>query len=87
MSQAFRPEDPQIIVADLRTKNGQNIQRGTHFIAMGANAAIRNPAAHSSFHPDVDQAREQLTVLSFLARRLDDARNAPPEWAEAADQR
>jgi uncharacterized protein (TIGR02391 family) len=83
MSQAFRPEDPRIIVADLRTKNGQNVQRGTHFIAMGANAAIRNPAAHSNFHPDVDQAHEQLAVLSFLARRLDDARNAPPEWADA----
>ena len=86
MSQAFRPEDPRIIVADLRTKNGQNIQRGTHFIAMGANAAIRNPAAHSNAHPDVDQAREQLAVLSFLARRLDDARNAPPEWADAPRQ-
>jgi hypothetical protein len=68
MSQAFRPEDPRIMVADLRTKNGRNIQRGTHFIAMGANAAIRNPAAHS-----------------FLARRLDDARNAPA-WAEALRQ-
>jgi uncharacterized protein (TIGR02391 family) len=80
MSQAFRPEDPQVVVADLRTKNGQNIQRGTHFMAMGANAAIRNPAAHSNSHPDVDEAREQLAILSFLARRLDDAHTAPPEW-------
>jgi uncharacterized protein (TIGR02391 family) len=68
MSHAFRPDAPRIVVADLRDRNGQNLQRGTHFIAMGAVAAIRNRASHNLAHPDVDQAREQLSVLSFLAR-------------------
>lgn len=85
MNKAFAPKDPMITVADLRTKTGQNIQWGTHFIAMGANAGIRNPTAHSLTDPDADQAREQLAILSFICRRLDDARNAPPEWASWVD--
>ena len=80
MARAFRPEDPRIVVADLRTENGRNLQRGTQFIAMGAVAAIRNPVSHTLTDHDEGQAREQLAVLSFIARRLDDARTAPPAW-------
>jgi uncharacterized protein (TIGR02391 family) len=80
IARAFRPEDPRIVVADLRTENGRNLQRGTQFIAMGAVSAIRNPVSHTLADHDEDQAREQLAVLSFVARRLDDAQVAPPEW-------
>lgn len=80
MARAFRPEDPPIVVADLRTENGRNLQSGTHKIAMGAVAAIRNPVSHTLADHDEDQAREQLAVFSFIARRLDDARAAPTEW-------
>ncbi len=80
MARAFNPDNPRIVIADLRTDNGRNLQRGTHFIAMGAVAAIRNPASHTLADHEEDQAREQLTVLSFIARRLDDARAARPEW-------
>jgi uncharacterized protein (TIGR02391 family) len=80
MARAFRPEDPRIVVADLRTENGRNLQRGTHMIAMGLVAAIRNPVSHTLADHDENPAREQLAILSFIARRLDDAQAAPPEW-------
>ena len=83
MARAFSPENPTIVVADLRTENGRNLQAGTHLIAMGAVAAIRNPVSHTLADHDEQQAREQLAVLSFVARRLDDARNASPEWRES----
>jgi uncharacterized protein (TIGR02391 family) len=80
MARAFNPDNPRIVIAALRTDNGRNLQRGTHFMAMGAVAAIRNPASHTLAGHEEDQAREQLNVLSFIARRLDDALAAPPEW-------
>jgi len=80
MAQAFSPEAPRIVVADLRTENGRNLQAGTHLIAMGSVAAIRNPVSHTLADHDEEQARELLAVLSFIARRLDDARGAPPVW-------
>jgi uncharacterized protein (TIGR02391 family) len=76
MKRAFSPSAPSIVVADLRTRTGQSIQRGTHLIAMGAIAAIRNPNSHRLDEPSVDEALEKLAVLSFVARRLDDARDA-----------
>ena len=80
MARAFNPDNPRIVIADLRTDNGRNLQRGTRFIAMGAVAAIRNPASHTLASHEEDQAREQLAVLSFVAHRLDDAQAASPEW-------
>jgi uncharacterized protein (TIGR02391 family) len=80
MARAFRPEGPRIVVADLRTDNGQNLQRGTQFITMGAVAAIRNPVSHTLADQDEDQTRGQLAGPSFIARRLDDAQAAPPAW-------
>lgn len=80
MARAFRVEAPMIVVADLRTENGQNVQRGSQFIAMGAVAAIRNPTSHTLANHDEEQAREQLAVFSFIARRLEDARGASADW-------
>jgi uncharacterized protein (TIGR02391 family) len=80
MAQAFSPKDPFIVVADLRTVRGRDLQQGAHLFAMGAMAAIRNVHAHNLEQPHVDEAWEQLAIFSYIARRLDEARNAPPEW-------
>jgi uncharacterized protein (TIGR02391 family) len=82
MAQAFSPKKPKIVVADLRTVKGRDLQQGTHLLAMGAMAALRNFHAHNLDEPPGDEAREQLAIFSYIARRLDDARTAPPEWAE-----
>jgi uncharacterized protein (TIGR02391 family) len=74
MQVALSPVKRHIVVADLATDNGENVQRGTHLIAQGVVAAIRNPNAHRRVELSPPEALEQLAVLSFVARRLDHAR-------------
>lgn len=81
MAKAFNPNAPLIVVADLRDPVGRDLQKGTHHLAMGAMAGIRNAASHSLKDPSEVDARDQLAVLSLIFRRLDDARGAPPEWS------
>ena len=61
--------------------------RRPYFVEKRSKRAIRrldrNPVSHTLADHDEEQAREQLAVLSFIARRLDDAREAPPEWRGA----
>lgn len=74
MAQVFRPETPVLVLADLTTETGRNIQTGYHRIFMGVMAAIRNPNAHELFdRMDEDEALEQLSLASLLMRRLDEA--------------
>jgi uncharacterized protein (TIGR02391 family) len=46
MAHAFADENPPIILADLSTETGKNIQAGFRFLLMGAVQGIRNPDAH-----------------------------------------
>lgn len=79
MAQMFRPETPVLVLADMTTETGRNIQTGYHRILMGVMAAIRNPNAHELFdHMDEDEALEQLGLASLLMRRLDEATVAEP---------
>lgn len=73
MAQAFGGQTPRLLLADLSTATGQNIQIGYQFIFMGAVRGIRNPDAHELFVPLSDEeALEQLGLASLLMRRLDD---------------
>jgi uncharacterized protein (TIGR02391 family) len=77
MGQVFRPEAPQLVLADVTTKTGLSVQDGYKFLFMGAMAAIRNPHAHEpSGELDDNEALEQLGLASLLMRRLDEARPA-----------
>ncbi len=80
MTHAFATENPRIILADLSTETGKNIQAGFRFLFMGAVQGIRNPDAHEQFRPlDDEEALEKLAFASMLIRRLDEARViAPP---------
>ena len=51
MAHAFSPKEPKIVVADLRTVKGRDLQQGTHLLAMGAMAALRNVHAHNLDEP------------------------------------
>lgn len=82
MSRAFNPDAPRIVVGDPSTPAGRDLQRGTHFIAMGAMAGIRNVASHTLEEPSAEDARDQLAVFSLIARRLDQARQASWEKAQ-----
>jgi uncharacterized protein (TIGR02391 family) len=48
MGKALGGKSPPIVVADLSTKTGENIQRGTLYLAQGIVARMRNPLTHES---------------------------------------
>jgi uncharacterized protein (TIGR02391 family) len=76
VGRALLRKDPLVVVADLATQTGRSVQRGTALLAQGAIAAIRNPGSHRRLELTQSEAIEQLAVLSFIARRLEDARSA-----------
>jgi uncharacterized protein (TIGR02391 family) len=80
MAHAFADDNPRIILAELSTETGKNVQAGFRLLFMGAVQGIRNPDAHEQFRPlDDEEALEQLAFASMLMRRLDEARViAPP---------
>jgi uncharacterized protein (TIGR02391 family) len=77
MGQAFSSDKPRLILGDLSTATGRDVQDGYRFLFMGAQQAIRNPAAHEPFGDiDDDEAFELLGLASQLMRRLDSATRA-----------
>jgi uncharacterized protein (TIGR02391 family) len=74
MGNAFKDDQPVLVLADLTTQTGKDIQGGYRFLFMGSQQAIRNPAAHEPFGEiDDDEAFELLSLASHLMRRLDQA--------------
>jgi uncharacterized protein (TIGR02391 family) len=74
MGNAFRDDQPALVLADLTTQTGKDIQAGYRFLFMGSQQAIRNPAAHEQFgRMDDDEAFELLGLASHLMRKLDAA--------------
>jgi uncharacterized protein (TIGR02391 family) len=69
----FSSEHPVLLLADVSTTTGKDIQDGFRFLFMGAVRGIRNPDAHQLFIPlDDEDAIERLSLASLLMRRLDD---------------
>jgi uncharacterized protein (TIGR02391 family) len=74
MGNAFKDDHPALVLADLTTPTGKDIQAGYRFLFMGSQQAVRNPAAHEQFgNMDDDEALELLGLASHLMRKLDDA--------------
>ena len=74
MGNAFKNEQPALVLADLTTQTGKDVQAGYRFLFMGSQQAIRNPPAHEQFgEMDDDEALELLGLASHLMRRLDEA--------------
>jgi uncharacterized protein (TIGR02391 family) len=80
---ALSPNNPLIVLADLGTETGKNIQRGTMLLAQGVFASIRNVVAHEVIALTPVEALEMLATISLVARRLDLANAARP--ANSAD--
>lgn len=75
MSNAFKDDQPALVLGDLTTQTGKDIQAGYRFLFMGSQQAIRNPNAHEQFGElDDDEAFELLGLASHLMRKLDEAK-------------
>lgn len=84
MGEAFKNTDPPLILADLATQTGRDIQVGIRFLFMGAVQGIRNPDAHELFQAlDAEEALETLAFASMLMRRLDEAKTRQPQAGKA----
>lgn len=66
MTTAFSPKNPVIVLADLSTADGKNIQQGYMQIFAGAMTGIRNPKAHSNVSIDEKRAIHHLHLASLL---------------------
>ncbi|MGI9249615.1 MAG: TIGR02391 family protein [Pseudohongiellaceae bacterium] len=81
IGKAFGGEKPLIVVADTKTKIGENIQSGHVALSRGLIAGFRNLVAHNprdSVVPDILSELDCLNILSlisYLLTRLDNAKN------------
>ncbi len=76
MSQALSPNEPILVVADLKGKTGQSVQLGTMQLAQGAMAALRNPVAHERLDLGPSEAMAMVATLSLLASRVELAKRS-----------
>ena len=74
MKSAFSPGNPVIVLDDLSTDSGKNIQQGYMEIFAGSMTGIRNPKAHEIVSIDSTRAIHFLFLASLEMNRLDDAR-------------
>jgi uncharacterized protein (TIGR02391 family) len=76
MGKALGGKTPPIVVADLETKTGENVQRGTLYLAQGIVARLRNPLTHESGELNAVEALEMAAIISRVLRDLDGAQVA-----------
>jgi uncharacterized protein (TIGR02391 family) len=72
MHKALSPSAPLIVLGDLSTESGKNIQQGYMQIYAGAMIGIRNPKAHDNIVIDELRAKHFLYLASLLAYCFDE---------------
>lgn len=73
MYQAFSPKNPIIVLDDLTTESGRNIQQGYMQIYAGSMIGIRNPKAHENIIIERERAMHFLFLASLLMQILDES--------------
>lgn len=68
---AFSPNNPVIILGDMSTIEGKDIQKGFMDIFAGSMTGIRNPKSHRNFEIDELVAMHYLFIASTLMYKLD----------------
>jgi uncharacterized protein (TIGR02391 family) len=74
MNKAFSVKNPVIVLDDLGTITGRNIQQGYSQIFAGAMIGIRNAKAHANIAIDAARALHFLFLASLLLFKLDERR-------------
>ncbi len=72
MNQAFSLSSPTIVLDDLSTENGKNIQKGYMQIFAGSMTGIRNPKAHKNLSISRERAIHLLFLASLLMFKIDE---------------
>jgi uncharacterized protein (TIGR02391 family) len=72
MQTAFSAKNPIIVLADLSSQSGRDMQRGYMDLFAGAMAAIRNPKAHGNIVITPERALHLLFLASMLWFTLDE---------------
>lgn len=73
MKNAFSVRNPRIVLGDISTESGKNIQQGYMEIFSGAMMGIRNPKAHENITISKDRAIHFLFLASLLMNKIDEA--------------
>lgn len=76
MRKALTPSNPIILLDDLSTESGRNIQQGYMDMFAGAMAGIRNPKAHENIIITAERAAHHLVLASLLFSRLEERKQA-----------
>ena len=72
MNKAFSVNNPVVVLDDLSTESGRNVQQGYMQIFAGSMIGIRNPKAHANVTIDDMRTRHSLYLASLLAHRFDE---------------
>jgi uncharacterized protein (TIGR02391 family) len=72
MHTALSPKNPLIVLADLSTQTGKDMQQGYMKLFAGAMSAIRNPKAHDNVVTSDERALHLLFLASTLWYTLDE---------------
>jgi len=74
ITHSFGGKAPRLKFTSLSTQSDENEHRGLALIAEGVVSALRNPKGHlpgSAIPLEAEEALEQLAMISYLMRRLD----------------
>lgn len=74
MHNALSENNPIIVLDDLSSKTGRDIQKGYMQIFAGAMTGIRNPKAHGNINIDKERAIHFIFLASLLMNKLDEAK-------------
>ena len=75
MRKCFSENNPILVIADMDTENGRNIQKGYMDMFAGAMTGIRNPKAHTNQITTKADAVRELNFASLLMYKIDQAIN------------
>ena len=73
MNNAFSLNNPIIVLEDLQSEDGQNIQKGYMMMFAGAMIGIRNPKAHSNDDTEPSEAMRLIQIAGHLFSIFDTA--------------
>lgn len=74
MNKAFTPNNPIVVLGDLSTQTGKDLQIGYMQIFSGAMTGVRNPKAHDNIVIDRKRAIHFLFLASLLMSKIDDSK-------------